>query len=53
MASPEDGPAATGRWLCAPLPFYVGPLKQFSSFSYASHVHLQANASFNVLYVIV
>jgi hypothetical protein len=29
LASPEDGSAATGRWLCVPLPpsFYVGPLK--------------------------
>ena len=28
MASPEDGSAATGRWLCVPLPpFYVGPQK--------------------------
>jgi hypothetical protein len=31
--------------------FYVGPLNQFSSFSYALHVHMQGNASFNVLYV--
>ncbi len=31
--------------------FYVGPLNQFSSFSYVLHVHMQGNASFNVLYV--
>ena len=31
--------------------FYVGPLNQFSSFSYALLVHIQGNASFNVLYV--
>lgn len=31
--------------------FYVGPLNQFSSFSYVLHVHMQGKASFNVLYV--
>ncbi len=32
--------------------FYVGPLNHFFSFSYVLHVHMQGNASFNVLYVI-
>jgi hypothetical protein len=31
--------------------FYVGPLNQFSLLSYVLHVHMQGNASFNVLYV--
>lgn len=29
--------------------FYVGPLNQFSLLSYVLHVHMQGNASFNVL----